>query len=76
MGRVHGSEAKGASDLNESKAEYGNASIISRQLGSDYCQLMTAVEISGFTTADMAVWFHLGESSRGLNWMAIRMYIR
>ena len=30
---------------------------ISRQLGSDSCLLMTAVEIPGFTTADMAVWF-------------------
>ena len=30
---------------------------ISHQLGSDSCLLMTAVEIPGFTTADMAVWF-------------------
>ena len=30
---------------------------ISRQLGSDSCLLMTAVEIPGFTTADMVVWF-------------------
>ena len=30
---------------------------ISRQLGSDSCLLMTAVELPGFTTADMAVWF-------------------
>ena len=63
MGRGHESEAKGASDSNENKAEYGNAVVslvfleISRQLGSDSCLLMTAVEIPGFTTADMAVWF-------------------
>ena len=30
---------------------------ISRQLGSDSCLLMSAVEIPGFTTAYMAVWF-------------------
>ena len=30
---------------------------ISHQLGSDSCLLMIAVEIPGFTTADMAVWF-------------------
>ena len=30
---------------------------ISRQLGSDSCLLMTAVEIPGSTTADMVVWF-------------------
>ena len=30
---------------------------ISRQLGSDSCLLMTAVEIPGFTTADIVVWF-------------------
>ena len=29
LGRVHESEAKGASDSNENKAEYGNASSIS-----------------------------------------------
>ena len=64
LGRVHESEAKGASDSNENKAEYGNASSISpvfleisRQLGSDSCLLMTAVEIPGFTTAGMVVWF-------------------
>ena len=30
---------------------------ISRQLGSDSCLLMTTIEIHGFTTADMVVWF-------------------
>ena len=30
---------------------------ISRQLGSGSCLLMTAVEIPGFTTADIVVWF-------------------
>ena len=30
---------------------------ISRQLGSDSCQLMTSIEIPGFTAADMVVWF-------------------
>ena len=30
---------------------------ISRQLGSDSCLLRTTIEIPGFTTADMVVWF-------------------
>ena len=30
---------------------------ISRQLGSDSCLLMTAVEIPGSTTTDMVLWF-------------------
>ena len=30
---------------------------ISRQLGSDSCLLMTTIEIPGFATADMVVWF-------------------
>ena len=30
---------------------------IYRQLGSDSCLLMTTIEIPGFTTADMVVWF-------------------
>ena len=30
---------------------------LSRQLGSDSCLLMTAVEIPGFTTTDMVLWF-------------------
>ena len=30
---------------------------ISRHLGSDSCLLRTTIEIPGFTTADMVVWF-------------------
>ena len=30
---------------------------ISCQLGSDSCLLMTTIEIPGYTTADMVVWF-------------------
>ena len=63
LGRVHESEAKGASIQMERKQsmEMQEASLvilkISHQLGSDSCLLMTAIEIPGFATADMVVWF-------------------
>ena len=60
LGRVHESEAKGASIQMKTKQSMEMRVVsleISCQLGSDSCLLMTAVEIPGFTTEDMAIWF-------------------
>ena len=63
LGRVHESEVKGASDSNERKQSMEMQVVslvfleISCQLGSDSCLLMTTIEIPGFTTADMVIWF-------------------
>ena len=63
MGRVHESEAKGASIQMKTKQSMEMEVVflvfpeISRQLGSDSCLLITAIEIPGFTTTDMVVWF-------------------
>ena len=63
LGRVHESEVKGASIQMKTKQSMEMQVVslvfleISRQLGSVSCLLMTAVEIPGFTTADMVVWF-------------------
>ena len=38
---------------------------ISRQFGSDSCLLMTTIEIPGFKTADMVVWFRTQPKKMG-----------
>ena len=63
LGRVHESEAKRASDSNETKQSMEMQVVslvfleIPHQLGSHSCLLMTTIEIPGFTTADVVVWF-------------------